>query len=936
MRNPLLELRKYGQSVWYDNIRRGLITSGEFQRMVAGDGVVGVTSNPTIFEKAIDGSTDYDADIKELVAQGKDVPDIYNALVIKDIQLAAVILRPAYDETRSRDGYACLEVPPDLAYDTEASINAARFLWKALDRPNVMIKIPGTAQGLPAIEQCLSEGININITLLFGVENYEQVALAYINALEKRVQRGEPVDRMASVASFFVSRVDTLVDKQLDEKIRAARDAEEKRRLEGLLGRAGIANAKIAYQRFQEIFAGDRWRALADRGARFQRCLWASTSTKNPQYRDVMYVEGLLGPDTVNTMPQATLDAFREHGEIVATITENPGEAHALIDELTAAGIDFKAVTDELQRQGVDLFADSYHKLLESIKAKREKLLAEEKRYTASLGGLGPKVDETLRRLEEDDFPRRLWAKDPSLWKGDAEAIKNRLGWLTVTEKMAEHADQLQAFGGEIRAAGFNRVVLIGMGGASLSAEVSQRTFGAAPGYPDLVLLDTTDPAAVRALEESLDLERTLFIVASKSGTTIETLVLYRYFREKLRALKGDGFGENFVAITDAGTPLDRLAREEGFRRRFLNPADVGGRFSALSYFGLVPAAVIGVDVARLLDRTETLVQGCASCVPPWENPGIWLGAALGTLALAGRDKVTIIASPPVEGFGAWAEQMLAESTGKDGKGLVPVSGEPLGDPQAYGDDRLFVYLQTDGAGPFDDKVRTLEDAGQPVVRLRLEDAYDLGQEFFRWEIATAVAGSILGINPFDEPNVQESKDNSGRLLEEHARRGRLSEPEPDAEVDGFRLYGGRGESLAEALRAHLRGAKPGDYVGLMAFLPPSPEHDGALEEMRLRIRDALKVATSVGYGPRYLHSTGQLFKGGPDTGVFLQLTADDAEDLPIPGERYGFSVLKQAQALGDFRSMRGRGRRIMRVHLAGDTTAGLRKLSAALEEALS
>jgi len=935
MGNPLLALRDQGQSVWYDNVRRGLITSGEFQKMVAEDGVAGVTSNPTIFEKAIAGSTDYDADIKELVAQGKSTEEVYLGLVIRDIQLAADILRPRYDETEGRDGLACLEVSPLLAYDGEASLESARMLWKALDRPNVMIKIPGTPQGLPAIEQCLSEGININITLLFGVENYERVAWAYVNGLEKRAARGEPVDRMASVASFFVSRVDSLGDKLLEEKIRAAESA-DKERLESLLGKAGIANARIAYAKFKEIFDGDRFRALAGKGAGVQRCLWASTSTKNPQYRDVMYVEGLLGPDTVNTMPQATLDAFRDHGRITPQLEQGLDEARALLGALAEAGIDFRAVTDQLQTEGVELFADSYRKLIQCIDEKRDALLAQTAgRYSASFGEYGPRVEDALLRLQKEEFPRRLWAKDPSLWRKEEQsqkAIKQRLGWLTVTEAMAEHCDQLQAFAQEVRRAGFQEAVLLGMGGSSLAPEVLQRTIGGASGYPQLQLLDTTDPQAILACERSLDLGHTLFIVSSKSGTTAETVSLYAYFRERVRGIKGDRFGENFVAITDPGTPLERTARQDGFRRLFLNAPDVGGRFSALSYFGLVPAALIGVDVARLLDGTEAMVQGCASCVPPGENPGVWLGAALGELARAGRDKVTLVTDEALAAFGGWAEQLLAESTGKDGRGLIPVEGEPLGDPAVYGGDRVFVHLGLDAAGgDSDGRLKALAAAGHPVLRLRLSDRYDLGQEFFRWEVAIATAGAVMEVNPFDEPGVQESKDNTSRLLAEYARTGRLPQPEPDLALDG------EGASAAAArLAAHLRRARPSDYLALLAYLKPSPEHDERLQSVRLALRDSLKVATTVGYGPRFLHSTGQLHKAGPDSGLFLQISADDAEELPIPGQPHGFATLKRAQALGDLQSLRDKGRRVLWVHLGGDSEGGLARLEEAVKEALS
>ena len=560
---------------------------------------------------------------------------------------------------------------------------------------------------------------------------------------------------------------------------------------------------------------------------------------------------------------------------------------------------------------------------------------------SAALGQYRQRVEERLRSLEKEGFARRLWAKDATLWKsGEAEqrAIENRLGWLGAAGSMLEHSDALRSFAAEVKEAGLRQAVLLGMGGSSLAPEVFQRTFGPAPGNPDLIVLDTTDPTAILAVERDLDLARTLFIVSSKSGTTTETSSLYHYFFEKVRAHKGPRAGENFVAITDPGTPLERLAGENGFRRCFLNAADIGGRYSALSYFGLVPAAVLGIDVKRLLDRAEALAQASASREPS-DNPGVWLGAILGELAKAGRDKVTLVPSPALAAFGAWVEQLLAESTGKEGRGLIPVDREPLGEPAVYGDDRLFVLLHLDGqADGLDEKLRALEAAGHPVVRLQLTDSYDLGREFFRWEVATATAGAVLKVNPFDEPNVRESKDNTTRLLKEG-----VPTSQPVLEKDGLALYcdeetatalgkTAADGSLGALLTSHFRRARPGDYLALMAYLPPWPEHDDILQAIRLRLRDGLHLATTLGYGPRFLHSTGQLHKGGPDKAVFVQLTVDDPEEVAIPGEAYGFSALKQAQALGDLTSLQTRGRRIVRIHLGRDVAAGLRRLKALLE----
>jgi glucose-6-phosphate isomerase len=563
-------------------------------------------------------------------------------------------------------------------------------------------------------------------------------------------------------------------------------------------------------------------------------------------------------------------------------------------------------------------------------------------RQTAALGRYQPAVEERLRALERQRVPARLWERDPSLWTADParqKAIKNRLGWLTVTEAMAAQSRNLADFLRGPRRAGLSHALLLGMGGSSLCPEVLRLTFGVAPGALDLRVLDTTDPAAIREVAEAAGPIRTLHVVSSKSGTTGETLALFRFFEDRVRAVKGTAAGEHFVAITDPGTPLERLAGERGFRRVFLNPPDIGGRYSALSLFGLVPAALLGIDVGELIRRADRLLRASASGVPVEKNPGIRLGVILGELAATGRDKVTFAADAPLSSFGTWAEQLLAESTGKEGKGLVPVEGEPLGDPEVYGEDRLFVHLSL--AGREDPSARNrleaLERGGHPVIRIRLTDPLDLGAEFFRWELATAVAGMLLGVNPFDEPNVQESKDNTDRLLQEVRRAGRLPQERPALTADGLALTGdvGGAQTLEAALGAHLKRARAGDYVALMAYLNPSPAYREILQAIRLAIRDARRVATTLGFGPRFLHSTGQLHKGGPGSGLFLQITAEDAADLPIPGEAYTFGLLKAAQALGDFQAQREKGRRILRVHLGSDVEAGLHRLRAAVEAGL-
>ncbi|MBV8855515.1 MAG: bifunctional transaldolase/phosoglucose isomerase [Acidobacteria bacterium] len=946
MSNRLVEIMKLGQSIWYDNIRRAMLTTGDLKKKIEEDDLRGVTSNPTIFEKAITGSTDYDEQLGKLVQAGKGVGEIYEDLVVEDIGNAADVLKPVYDKTNGLDGYISLEVSPKLAYDTQGTIDEAARLFERVGRKNVMIKIPAAQEGLPAIEESIYRGININITMIFSIENYEQVAEAFIKGLERRAAEGKNVDGIASVASFFVSRVDTAIDTDLEYKARHASSPEEKQRLEGLLGRAAVANAKLAYEKYKEIFHGPRFAELKAKGAQVQRCLWASTGTKNPNYSDVLYVDNLIGPETVNTVPPATYTAIRDHGRVEVTIEEGLDECRALIGQLAEVGIDLKEVTEKLQRDGLAAFVTSFDTLAESIEAKRDALLSGiNERMSASLGKYADAVSAAIKEAEKGDVMRRVWRKDAALWKSEEEPqkiIKNALGWLNVADQMIGVEDDLVTFADRLRDKGYKHVVLNGMGGSSLAPEVLRRTFGKQEGYPELLVLDSTDPDKVAEFREKVDPAKTLFVVSSKSGTTTEPLTFYHYWYDQVGQAK-ENPGENFLAVTDPGTKMEKDATNDKFKRIFLNPPDIGGRYSALSYFGMVPAALMGVDIKKLLDRAERVIHACSQVVPASENPGARLGAIIGECAKAGRDKLTIVADPKVESFGLWVEQLIAESTGKEGKGVVPVAGEPLASPSVYGDDRLFVSI---AVGKLDSgtesKLKALEAAGHPVVYRTLTDLYDLGEEFFLWEIATAVAGWRLGINPFDQPNVQESKDATKELLEAFKQNGKLQEQTVLAEGDGLTVYADdatraalASNSVAEALKAHLQRVKPGDYIALLDYFEESEDAEGLVQQIRTHLRDATHCATTTGYGPRFLHSTGQLHKGGPDSGVFIQVTARDRRDVQIPGEPYTFSTLKQAQALGDFRSLSTRGRRAVRVEIGPDVTAGLRKLFEIIREAV-
>jgi transaldolase/glucose-6-phosphate isomerase len=940
-KNPLLGLETFGQSVWLDFLRRNVLGNGDIQGLIEQDGVSGLTSNPSIFEKAIAGSHDYDNAIRSMTLEGKTIEEIYEALTIEDIQRAADLFRPIYDRLEGGDGFVSLEVSPKLAHDTAGTIAEARHFWTAVNRPNLLIKVPGTQEGLLAIQQLIGEGINVNVTLLFGLPRYREVAEAYLLGLEILAANGKPLNRIASVASFFLSRIDVLIDPML-EKLRL-KGGPVAGVVVGLHGQVAIASAKVAYQIYQEIFGSARFHKLSQKGVHSQRLLWASTSTKDPDYSDVKYVETLIGRQTVNTIPLETLNAYRDHGKPASRLEEGTQEAYRVMKGLRQAGIDLDTLTQELEDEGVKKFSQAFEQLMAALKEKQTASFQEPvDRQVFDLGSYHKAVQERITYLEATHFSPRLWRKDPSLWKSDPEDqadIRNALGWIHVPEKMEENFRQLNAFKDEILKAGFRHVLHMGMGGSSLTPLVFARIFTPDPQALPLTVLDSTDLATILKIEHALPIENTLFIIASKSGTTAEPLAFAEYFYQKVRMIKGERAGENFCVITDPGTPLVKMAQERAYRRTFLNFADIGGRYSALSYFGLVPATLMGVDVSELLERALRMRHACDSSVPAHENPGLALGAALGELARNNkRNKVTFLMPKVISALGLWLEQLLAESTGKEGTGILPVAGEPIGEPATYGGDRVFVYIRMKDTTDkiLQRSVSHLRETGQPLIIITLDDVLDLGQEFFRWETATATAGAILGINAFNQPNVQESKDNTNRLLALVRTQGNLPEEKPSLVRDPLKLYFKEtGSTVPATLQQFLVQSHPGDFLALMAYIAENPANQRALQDIRILLQDCLHISTTLGYGPRFLHSTGQFHKGGPNTGLFLQLTAEDARDIPIPSAPYTFGVFKRAQALGDLEALEKHERRVGHMDLGVDTNLGLSALKEALESAL-
>src|SRR5688572_22187552 len=904
--NRIAKLTSLGQSLWMDNIQRKQLENGELKAMIERGDIRGMTSNPTIFNNAIAKTTDYDSALTPLAWAGWDAEKIFWQLAVEDIRAARDLFSPLYEETNGGDGYVSIEVSPELAYDTDAALAQTEQLWARVRRPNLMVKIPATKEGVPAIRRAIAVGVNVNITLIFSLKRYAEVMEAYLSGLEDHLAAGHSINNIASVASFFVSRVDTKIDPRLPEDSH-------------LRGKAAIANAKLAYEAFQKTFVGRRWENLKVKGARVQRPLWASTSTKNPAYTDTIYVDNLIGPETVNTVPPQTLEAIRDHGKAEITITRDLDKAQEAIAQLEAQGISMDVVTQELEDEGVKSFADSFTQLLATIDERR-------KSAVSALGPLADSVSKRIAQLEAEGVPARLWAHDPTLWTKDPAVqaeVKIRMGWLDSPDKARALSPAYQTFAKEIQKDGIGRVLVLGMGGSSLTAEVFASLLVDAPvqsipssekeGGSYLGILDSTHPEQVAKAAEGFPPDQSLYIVSSKSGGTAEVTAAFDFF---WKLSKKDG--SRFIAITDPGTSLEALARKRRFRKIFSADEAVGGRYSALTDFGLVPATLLGMDLHKLLDRADWMKRQCEEHVPAARNPGLVLGAILGQAALEGRDKLTILADAPLSAFAGWIEQIIAESSGKNGKGILPVPLEPLGDIGVYGADRLIVYLRQ--SGEFDEELKALREAGHPVLEYAIPDVYDVGAEIYRWEVATAVACSVLGVNAFDQPNVETSKKITKAKVADYQKKGRLKEGRPSWKKDGVSIFTSSsvtGASLKTILNSFFKKAKPNGYIAINAYLPRNAEMIDALQAMRVAIRAKTGNAVTAGFGPRFQHSTGQFHKGGPKNALFIQITADPEKDMDVPTQGLTFATLIRAQALGDYEALIEAGRKVLHVHLS-------------------
>ena len=910
-------LKQAGQSIWYDNIERGMLMDGEMARMIKDGEVYGVTSNPSIFEKSISSSAAYDDILQSMAWAGLSKEQIYLELVREDIQAAADLFLPVYEATGGIDGMVSVEINPLFAYDTEKSIEDGRALWAQMNRKNVMIKVPATKAGLPVIETLISEGINVNATLIFSIPRYVEVMEAYFLGLEKRLANNLPIDHVTSVASFFVSRIDTLVDSRLEEYGAANPQAADQ--VAALTGKIAIDNARLAYQEFLKFFASERFENLKQYGAKVQRPLWASTSTKNKAYSETLYVDELVAPNSVNTIPPATLSAFLDHGATDLRIEQDLERARKDFDMLLKLGFDYNRIAQELEDEGVEKFKQAYISLLETIETKRAF-------FKAELANLGEAVHAALKKAADEVYVGSLFDHEPSFWTSDQsghDEIRERLGWLSLPGQQFSIIDELAAFKEKLLSEGYVHAFVIGMGGSSLAPEVMSQAIAPVGGKGlKLQIIDTTSPDEIAFRVCGVDLRKTLFIVSSKSGGTSETMSAMKYFWAELEKIEPENVGKHFVAITDPNTSLQDLAYRKGFRKVFNARPDVGGRYSVFTHFGLVPAAVMGIDLHKLLGQGNASDLQSRKNVPYPANPNLMLGLVLGEAAKRGKDKLTFIAEGFAGSLVPWLEQLIAESSGKEGKGILPIENEPVLVSQNYPEDRIFVYFKTDGskAGLVDE----LKQAGQIVITIAIPEPYALAKEFYRWEYATAIACAVLQVNAFDQPNVQLSKTITKDMINAYQKSGKLEDGEPIWENDQAIVYGFRNEEalketdLESLLLAYARSVPEKGYVVLSGFIPRLEENFEFLQALRGRILNAVNKATTLGFGPRFLHSTGQLHKGGLGGGLFIHFTKDAEHDFEIPGEGMSFGTLQRAQALGDLQALAQKNRAAIRVHLKG------------------
>ena len=949
--NSLWGLRGRGQGVWLCGLRRLLTEADSLAGLAVSYGISGIETDLLMLAGAVERGPEYHDSLVSW-ANGVSVARPVEALLIEEASIGARLLAPVYEETEGRDGYVSVDVDPSLANDVEEMSMAIRRLHSAIDEPNVIPRLPPTKSGCAVFEAFTAEGFSVHVGPIFSVASAERVTEAFARGALRLPKEIEKARRLASVVSFGLASLDEAIDELLKGWIRTAdRDVSG---AESLLGSVATAIAKVACRHQRDLLFQKLPGSLRESGPRSLRLMWTDLATGDPRRHRLRYIHRLIGPDTIAAMPLGLMRDCACAPLAESALGQRVDEAEEILEEVESLGIDLDAIGSELQERYIARRRLQYGELGNVILAATEDNVGGKRQADEVAGIVAPlstselEVPSALIEAKniDDQLPTRLWLKDSSLWSEDPTAqdfIRNRLGWLDLVESTPSASASSREFVKRMDDGDVDQVILLGMGGSSLCAEVCRQVFA----VEDVWIVDSTIPTTVAAVAASVDLGRTLVIVASKSGTTIELQALLDFFHARCTRMF-DRPGQRFVAITDPGTPLEQIAYERGFRSLWLAPTDVGGRFSALSVFGILPMELMAIDSVAVWTSARRMAASCAAGTSTPDNPGTRLGAALFNAYEAGRDKVTFVCSPSLTAFGMWAEQLIAESTGKEGVGLVPIVGEPVGEADQYGDDRIFVALELAGE---DDSGRdiwldALRQEGHPVMKFVLDNRYQIGAEFIRWQIAVASAGFLMGINPFDQPDVQGSKNRTKAILDSYKAGTGMPDRAPIAMGSGWVVFADlerdkelasqqNGDGLESWLSAHLGRAQVPDYVALQAFVACEPRTLSAFQEIRRLLCERRGVATTLGWGPAFLHSTGQLHKGGPDNGIFLQITADDSEDIEIPGAGYSFGRLVRAQSLGDLAALEERGRRVLRVHLR-DVASGAEALLEAADRGLA
>jgi len=972
MSHVMRQFAEAGQSVWLDFVSRPFLRQDGLSQLIERDGVSGLTTNPNTFERAIAYGNDYDESLREILNHDPvDAAALYERLAAQDIRTAADVLRPVHDRTAARDGFVSFEVAPLLAFDSDGTLREARRMLRAIGRPNLMLKIPGTDAGFDAMRSLVAEGTNVNLTLLFSAAAYRSAANAWMDGLEQRLAAGKPVARIAGVASFFLSRIDRKADDWIDEHLASADveigipDAARLEQLSSLRGCLAIASARTAWEAYCEILASDRWQRLAAAGAQPLRLLWASTGIKDATYSETKYVDALIGPGTVCSMPPATLEAARIRRNAAPALASGIDEAHAALALAQQIGMPFDQMMVSLVSEGLEKFDQAYVNLLNALSTRRAAILCE--RQNAIHFSLPARLDQavgrTLLEVEQERLLARLWRSDVTPWIGASSS--GSFGWLAAAAGSRIDILAIERFAEALREDDIRQVVILGVGGASLGAEALAAVLGTAPSAAvrELFVLDSCDPDEILGLSNRLDFAHALFVVASKSGTTLETTLLHTYFYEQVSERLGvAAAARHFAVIAHGGTPLHNLAQERGYRASFEGDPQIGGAFSVLSSFGIVALAALGHDVVAFFDALAPMTYACAERVPAMSNPAGRLGVALAEAGRAGVDKVVILAPESLRGFGPWLSHLLSVATGKNGHGLIPILNESLDDAAwydgQYGRDRLFVHLALDDdaaaregsieqaqAHQVEAQVQRLTAAGHAVISLHLASRLQIGQEFFRWQVAAALASGLLDVDPFAQPDVSAgavrvagwmaSATAPASILRTFGPVCQISQPAGSSH-SGFRISLSGvaasmqpSEEFGKDWRIFWNAARPGDYAALLTFAARNAPQTRALQQLAGAIRQRCRIATLAGFGPRYLHSVGQLFKGGPDIGMFVVITRQPEQDIEVADCILSLGQVEQLQALADIEQLRARGRRCLHLDIEGDLMAALDYLTA-------